>query len=317
MLILAIAPFVVTNAYYRDLMFMTYIWAGLAAAWNIIGGYAGQLSIGHAAFFGVGAYASAILYSVLGVSPWIGMLVGGVIAGVTAAIIGTASLRLRGTFFVLATIAFAEVARLMAIAWGPLTRGNLGIILDFRPSFANMTWQGKLPYVMLAFAYMLLMYVLTRLLERTRFGYGLVALRENEDAAEALGVSTARYKVMALVLSAFLTAVGGAIFSQYLLFIEPDTVFGIMISVQMVLIGIIGGTGTALGPLIGALFVIPVSTFLRGQLVSVSGLHGVVYGVALVTVAMLMPHGIFGYILRRRRARLQSRSSKDDAARSK
>lgn len=316
MIALAILPFAVRSPYYRDWMFKVYLWGGVATAWNIIGGYAGQLSIGHAAFFGVGAYASAILYSVLGVSPWIGMVVGAAIAGAAGVIIGGASLRLRGTFFVLATIAFAEVVRLMAIEWDSLTRGSLGIILEFRPSFSNMTWNGKLSYVILAFAYMLLMYFLSRFLERTKFGYSLVALREDEDAAEALGIATARYKIIALVLSASLTAVGGAIFSQYLLFIEPAMVFGVMVSVEMVLISIVGGTGTALGPLVGALFIVPVSNFLRGELVEVSGLHGVVYGVALVVVAMVMPDGLYGWILSRGCARLRPRSSKDEVARS-
>ncbi len=296
---LGILPFLVTNAYYRDWMFMAYLWGGLSAAWNIIGGYAGQLSIGHAMFFGLGAYASTLLYVDFGLSPWVGMLVGGLIAVLAAFVLGATTFRLRGSFFVLSTIAFSEVLRLMAIAWRSLTRGSLGIIIDFKPSLAHMTWRGKLPYVYLAFAYMALIYILCIVIERTKFGYSLVALRENEDAAQALGVNTARNKVIALVLSAFLTAVGGTLYAQYRLFIEPDMVFRVMVSVQMTLIAIIGGLGTALGPIIGALLLVPLSGFLRGELVMVSGLHGLVYSLALIVVIRFAPRGIFGYFSRR------------------
>lgn len=298
---LGILPFIITNPYYRDWMFMTYLWAGLGCAWNIIGGYAGQLSIGHTAFFGLGAYVSSILLTNYDLSPWIGMLAGGLIALLAAIVIGTATLRLRGPFFVLSTIAFAEVLRLMAIAWRSLTQGSLGIIIPFRPGLEYMSWCSKLPYAVIAFVYMLLQYSVCAIIQRSRFGYFLVALRENEEAAQALGVNTARCKVMALVISAFLTALGGTIYAQYTLFIEPHTVLDIMTSVQMVLISIVGGLGTALGPILGALFVVPLGSFLRGQLVMVSGLHGLVYGVVLVIISLLLPQGLFGYLSRRAR----------------
>lgn len=302
-IVLAILPLVIKSPYYRDWMVMAFLWAGLASAWNIIAGYAGQLSIGHAAFFGLGAYTSALLYMNAGVSPWIGMLAGGIVSALMAAIIGVATLRLRGTFFVLATIAFTEVLRLMAIAWRSLTRGSLGVIVDFDPSFTNMTWRGKTAYIYLAFAYMLLICLICFVIERTKFGYYLIALREDEDAARALGVPTARAKMIAAIISAFLTAMGGAIYTQYLLYIEPGVVFGVMTSVEFLLIGIVGGLGTALGPVLGALLIVPLGSFLRGQLAMVSGLHGFAYGLALALVIIFMPEGVFGYLSLRRHGR--------------
>ncbi len=291
-LLLAVAPLLVTNAFYKDCLVLTFLWAGLSSAWNITSGYAGQLSIGHAAFFGIGAYASTLLYMRLGVSPWLGMLAGGALAAAIAAMLGSITLRLRGPFFCLATIAFAEVMRLAAVSWRGLTEGSLGILIPFKPGFLNMIWRGKQPYIWLTLGFVFLVYLVSRILETRRFGYYLVALRENDDAASALGVDTARMKVVATALSAFLTAVGGTIYAQYFMFVEPAAVFGIDASVQMALIAIIGGLATAGGPILGALLLIPLSTFLRGWLASYSGLHGLIYGLALVVIVMFMTEGL-------------------------
>ena len=308
-LLLGILPLIIRSPYYRDWMVMSFLWAGAAGAWNIIGGFAGQLSIGHASFFGIGAYTSVLLYVNHGISPWFGMVVGGMLSALTAAIIGISTLRLRGTFFVLATIAFAEVLRLMATAWRSLTRGSLGISPDFQPAFMNMMWRGKIAYIYLAFAYMIFILVICVLIERNKLGYYLTALREDEDAAQSLGVPAARAKTVAFIMSAFLTSLAGSIYAQYVLYIEPDVVFGIMVSVQVLLFGIVGGRGSALGPIIGALIVVPLGSFLRGQLAAVSGLHGFVYGLALVLVVIFAPEGVYGYLLLRSRRRRQMRRS--------
>lgn len=300
---LGLLPLVITSPYYRDWLISSYIWAGTACAWNIIGGYAGQLSIGHAAFFGIGAYSTTLLSLNFGISPWIGMILGGIISAVTAAVVGIATLRLKGTFFVLATIAFTEVVRLMAIAWRDLTRGSLGISLDFKPSFLNMMWQDKFPYVCVSFAFMLLIYVICRIIESNKFGYFLVAIREDQDAAQSLGVNTAKYKTLAFMLSAFLTSMGGSIYSLYILYIDPDFVFGIMISVQLLLIAIVGGRSSALGPILGAVIVVPLGSFLRGQLSTISGLHGFLYGLALTVVIIFAPDGIWGFYSKQKRKR--------------
>lgn len=291
--LIALLPLLIKNAFYEDCLVLTFLWAGVAGAWNITSGYAGQLSIGHAAFFGIGAYTSTLLYMHYSLSPWVGMLAGGVLAVAFAILIGSVTLRLRGPFFALATIAFAEVMRISAISWRGLTKGSLGILIPFKPGFFDMMWRGKEPYVWLTLAYMSLVYLICRYMESRRFGYYLVALRENEDAAAALGVHTSAMKVRATALSAFLTAIGGTLYAQYFLFVEPVAVFGIDISVQMALIAIIGGLATAGGPILGAFLLIPLSAFLRGWFASYSGLHGLVYGFTLVVIVMYMTEGLF------------------------
>jgi len=285
-------PFILKSEYYKDCLVLTLLWAGVAMGWNILGGYAGQLSIGHAAFFGMGAYVSTLLYINYGLSPWIGMLIGGLMAGGFAFLLGLITLRLRGPFFVLATIAFAEVIRISAISWRSLTRGSLGILIPFNLGFWNMIWRGKDAYIWLTLVYMLLVYIVCRTIESRKFGYYLVALRENNPAALALGIDTAKMKARAAFISAFITAIGGSIYAQYIMFVEPSTVFGIMCSVQMSLIAIIGGLGIAGGPIFGAFLLIPLSTFFRGALTKYSGLNGLVYGFVLVFVILFMREGL-------------------------
>lgn len=296
--ILFVVPVVIRSKYYQDWFVMAFILAGASCAWNIIGGYAGLLSIGHAAFFGIGAYACTLLYVRSGISPWIGIICGCLVSAAAAAIIGIATLRLRGTFFVLVTIAFCEVLRFTAIGWRGLTEGSMGVTIIFKKSFANMMWSGKLGNIILAFAYMLLVFAVCKIIERRKFGYSLVAIREDQDAAQACGVPASETKTLATVLSAVLTSVGGSIYAFYLLYIEPDVVFDIMISVQIILIGILGGKGKAFGPIVGAMFIIPLTSFLRGQLSSISGLHGFVYGLALALIMIFLPEGVYGRLWR-------------------
>lgn len=291
------AALLIQNSYYRDWFIMAFLMAGASSAWNIIGGYAGMLSIGHAAFFGIGAYASTLLYIKAGISPWFGMFAGAILSTLAAAIIGNATLRLKGTFFVLVTIAFCEVLRFTAIGWRDLTFGSMGITLVFKKNFWNMMWEGKTAYILLAFGYLLAVHFTIKFIERRKFGYSLVAVRGDQDAAQACGVPASKIKILGLMLSAFLTSIGGSIYAQYVMYIEPDVVFDIMISVQLILIGILGGKGKAFGPVIGAIVIIPLSSFLRGQLSNISGLHGFVYGLALVLVMVFLPEGIFGQIL--------------------
>jgi branched-chain amino acid transport system permease protein len=190
------------------------------------------------------------------------------------------------------------VLRFTAIGWRELSGGSMGITIMFRKSFANMMWQGKRGYLLLAFAYMVLVYAVCKIIERRKIGYSLVAIREDQDAARACGVPAANVKTMATILSAVLTSIAGSIYAQYLLYIEPDVVFDIMISVQIILIGILGGKGKAFGPIVGALFIIPFTSFLRGQLSGISGLHGFIYGLALVLIMIFLPEGVYGRLWR-------------------
>ena len=287
-----IVPFVLPNRYFQDITIMTFLWAGLATSWNLYSGYCKRLSIGHAAYLGIGAYTSTLLYLNFGISPWIGMLAGGVISAIAALIIGGTTLRLKGTFFVLSTIAFAEILKVMTITSKEITAGALGLMIPYQPHFVNMIWQGKIPYAILTWIYMIIVLIISVRLEKSKLGYSLVALGENQEAAENLGVNSTRTMLVAFVMSAVLTSFGGTLFAQYVMFIEPTSVMSMGNSINFILLAIAGGMGTAFGPMIGSFILTPVSNLLRGYLVGISGLHGLILGLVLIAVLLYRPDGI-------------------------
>lgn len=280
------------SPFYAHIVLMIFFYAGLAGAWNIIGGFAGQLSLGHAAFYGIGAYTSTLLFLKLGITPWIGMIAGGILASVVGLGLGYVSLRLKGPFFSMITIAFAEVIKIIAVNTPSLTKGSVGILIPFRPSLGNMIFRDKFSYVLLAMGFMLLVFLVSALIERSRMGYYLIAIRENEDAAQALTINTSWYKVLAMAMSGFLMALGGVIYTQYILFIEPYSEFDFVSSINPALIAIIGGMGTAVGPIIGSIIMTPLQEFLRTWLGGLAqGLHLFVYGLILVGAVIFVPGG--------------------------
>jgi branched-chain amino acid transport system permease protein len=298
--VLAVLSTVTRDKFYLHVLIMMMFYAGASSAWNLIGGFAGQLSLGHAAFFGIGAYTSTLLFINLGVSPWIGMLVGAVLAATVGALVGFPSFRLRGPFFTLVTIAFAEVLRILAITFHDFTRGSIGVSVPFRPGVENFIFRELSHYAYVALAFMSLMVFLSLWVERSRIGFYLSALREDEDAAQALGVNTARYKLIALLLSAFFTSVAGTFYAQYIFYIEPFAVFALDFSVLLAMMAIIGGLGTVWGPVAGAFLVTPLSEFLRAQLGGeLQGLHLVIYGTVLILTVILLPMGLVPFFSER------------------
>mgnify|MGYP000936402945 CR=1 FL=1 len=287
-----IVPFLLPNRYFQDIAVMTFLWAGLATSWNLYSGYCNRLSIGHAAFLGIGAYSSTLLFLNFGISPWIGMLAGGVISAVAALIIGGTTLRLKGTVFVLSTIAFGEILKVMTITSKDLTAGALGLMIPYQPGFANMIWQGKIPYAILTWLYMVIVLFISVQLERSKLGFSLIALGENQEAAENLGVNSTKTMLVAFVMSAVLTSFGGTLFAQYIMFIEPASVMGLPNSINFILLAIAGGLGTAFGPMVGSFILTPISNLLRGYLAGVSGLHGFILGLILIAVILVRPDGI-------------------------
>ncbi|MCL5047007.1 MAG: branched-chain amino acid ABC transporter permease [Actinobacteria bacterium] len=235
----------VDNLFYLDIITLTLIWGAIAGAWNISGGFAGQFSLGHSAFLGIGAYTSTLLYVRLGVTPWIGLLAGGTLAAMVAGILGGLTFRLKGPFFTLVTIAFAQLVNIAAVQLRRLTSGSLGINIPFTPGVWNFTFENRVVYAYAALGLLVLVYGISTWLGRSKLGYYLVAMRENEDAARSLGVDSFRAKVVVTIVSAFLTAVAGSFLAQYILFIEPDSVLSVELSIQMAMISIIGGLGTA------------------------------------------------------------------------
>ena len=236
-----IVPFFLPNRYFQDIAVLTFLWAGLSSSWNLYSGYCGRLSIGHAAFLGIGAYSSTILYVNFGISPWIGMLAGGALSALAALIIGGTTLRLKGTFFVLSTIAFAEIMKTLAVVSKEVTKGSLGIMIPYEPSFTNMIFQGKIPFAVITWIYMLIVLYISVRLEKSKLGYSLIAVGENQEAAENLGVNSTKTMMIAFVMSAVLTSFGGTLFAQYIMFIEPTSMMGIGFSVNFILYAIAGG----------------------------------------------------------------------------
>lgn len=291
----------VTDRFYVDILISTFLWAGLALAWNIAGGFTGLLSFGHAAFFGLSAYVSSLLLVDAGLTPWLGMWVGAGAAAALAAGLTLICARLRGPFFTLATLAVGEVVRIAALNWRSLTRGGEGLEIPPMDSVASMIFFSKRPYVALILGYLVGMYVLSRWIERSRFGYYLRATRDDEEAAAAAGIAPLAMRVRAMTLSAFATGVGGTLFAQYFLYLDPTHVISPEISFHFAVICVIGGLGTTLGPVLGAFLLVPVSELLRAWLGGgAAGLHLALYGAVLLVVILRFPQGLAGGLRRLR-----------------
>jgi branched-chain amino acid transport system permease protein len=273
----------------------------------VAGGYAGQISLGHSAFFGLGAYAAALLGTRWELSPWLGLAVGAAVATAIGLVIGYLSNRLRGPYFVLATIAFSQVLLIVGSRWRGFTAGSEGIPVPFRPGFWTLGIADKRVWVWIVLALAALAYLVQLYLERARRGYQLAAVREDEDAALSLGVPARRLKVAAICVSAALTAACGAWWAQYIGFVDPFYVFSVDLSVKFALAAIIGGLGTALGPFLGAALATTVESYLRAQFGGIGaglvGIYLIVYGCALIVMVRWVPQGLVGWIGDRRRRR--------------
>lgn len=282
------------------------IFAAAAQAWNIVGGLANRLSLGHAAFFGIGAYCSTILLIRFGVSPWIGMLAGAVMGALASLLIGIPTLRLSGHYFALATLAFGEVMRVLANAWTGLTGGPVGLSIPFGPdSLAMLRFKSTAPLYWTALALLVLCTAVFLAVRYSALGYRLMAVREDEVAARAVGVDVTRAKLLAAVLSGALTAMAGSVYAQFSYFFDPDTVFGVTpVSIRIALVCIVGGIGSPLGPILGALFIIPfeeLANTLFGD--RAAGLAPLAYALVLIVVVLAEPRGLLRLVTTRRRAR--------------
>jgi branched-chain amino acid transport system permease protein len=300
----AVLPLLVDpRGYWIRVLTLTLLFAAMAQAWNIVGGLANQISLGHAAFFGVGAYASTMLLVTSGLTPWIGLVVGAGLAAVAALVIAVPTMRLQGHYFALATLAFGEVMRVVANTWASLTGGPVGISVPFLPQDPLMySFKTGLPHAYIALGALALVTLLFEGLRRSALGYRLRAIREHEPAAEVIGIDTTRVKLIATVISAAAMGALGTLYAQLALFFDPDTIFGVApISIRVALIAIVGGIGTAVGPVLGALLVIPVEE-LANDLLSgrAPGLSQLVYGVLLILVILWRPRGLVTLFTARR-----------------
>ena len=295
---LAFLPFVllIGDAHWLNIIAFTYLMGGLAAAWNIIGGFGGQFSLGHGVFFGIGAYVSARLYVAFDLSPWLTVIPTAIFAAAIAMLISWPTFRLRGPFFAIATLAFNEVAFVIATHFESVTGGPRGIMIPFKAGFANMIFRERWQYALLMFVFVAIVVGITVVLRRSRLGYYLLAVREDEDAARASGINVLAVKLRGMALSAFLTAIGGTLFAMYLRFIDPPTIFNLQeVGVKFALLSLIGGVGTIAGPLLGAALIIPFENFLRSELANaLPGMNLAILGLLMVLAALFMKRGVVG-----------------------
>lgn len=315
LLILALIPVpLVLSGSSREVAVRMLLFALLASAWNLMGGFSGQFSFGHAAYFGIGAYTTAYLVAEHNVSPWLGMIVGAALAGTFGVVTGYLALRyrLKHAYFALATFAFAEMLRLF-VANLDLVRKSLGIQVPVlaKPSWWMLQFAPNSPkYFYVALAMLAVTLVIVVVFARSRRGRFTVAIRDDEDAAEALGINVMRHLLFVAALSGALTAIGGAFYFQFLFFIDPDLAFGPAVSVEIFLGAVIGGTGTIWGPVVGAALVVllgelttslvrdppPGLSFLASRV----GLNLLLYGVLLIGIVRFLPGGVVGSLGRRR-----------------
>ncbi|HEX3549694.1 MAG TPA: branched-chain amino acid ABC transporter permease [Candidatus Elarobacter sp.] len=290
--VLCVVPFAASGAQYAlDVLFLIFLYGAMATAWNVLGGFAGQVSFGHAAFLGIGAYATTILISA-GVSLWIAVPVAALLPGVFSLVIGPPAFRLRGPYFSIATIGIGEATRLVALNWNALTGGASGLTLANAPPMVQQYFA--------ALALLVGSVGVAAWIRASRFGFALAAVRQDPDAAETLGVATTVAKTQALFLSACILGVAGSIYALHYLFVSPDSVFGFSTAISLVIMPIIGGLGTVTGPLIGAI----VYTFIREQLTaSLANADLLAFGVLLIAIVAFEPGGILGIADRIRRAR--------------
>jgi branched-chain amino acid transport system permease protein len=302
---------------------VTCIWAIAALGWNVLAGFTGQLSFGHAAFFGIGAYTMALLYTDSGVSPWLGLLAGGVVASILAVLIGLPTFRLRGPYFALATLALAEAIRRVVAYWTDFTGGNDGIILPIDTGLKQMFFESNRPFAWLAIAFFTIFWALTYWLRHSRLGHYMLAVRDDQDAAAAAGLNPLTVKLRASVISAFITAVAGGLLARYLSGVAPDDYLGTYVSIQMLILGFVGGLGTLSGPVVGAFLVLPVQHYLQlhgGSQVS-SQLAEVGFGALLLLVIIFYPKGVAPGVaklaehVRARRTRTDGGGSEPERAR--
>ena len=305
--VMLVLPLIVTGSFATDILIRILLFSFIGSAWNLMGGYAKQLSLGHAAFFGLGAYTSTLMQINYGISPWIGMIAGGVVAMLASLPIGWLCFRLRGPYFTIATISTAQVLMLVFLKFRDFAWGAEGTTI---PNLGHaplmMQFETKRPYYYIALGMLAVALLITAWVERSRIGYYCVAIGEDEDAAEAIGVNAAAIKRQIYMISAFLTAMAGTFYTQYIYFIDPQTAFNFNNSIEAALVSIVGGIGTLWGPVIGTVLLETTSALLQSWLGnSIGGVQLTVYALILMAVILWRPTGIMGFLTERYQRRAQ------------
>ena len=300
-LLIAVLPLFVRDVYLQNVLVLTLMYAALSQSWNILGGYCGQISLGHALYFGLGAYATALLFSKFGVLPWFGMAAGGIIAALIALALGYPCFRLRGHYFAIATIVIAEIGYLLFLNWdwaGAATGIDIPIRRDSWLTFQFT--RSKLPYIYFALVLACATWLVTWFLEDSKWGYWWRAVKDNPEAAESLGVVVFHSKMGAAAVSAFFTAVGGSFYAQFVSYIDPESVLSFQFSLLMALPAVLGGIGTLWGPALGAAILIPMTELTRSYMGGTGrGVDLIVYGTLVMVIALARPEGLLSLFVRR------------------
>jgi branched-chain amino acid transport system permease protein len=298
----------VGNSYSGHVLVMVLLYASMAQAWNILGGYCGQVSFGHSVFFGIGAYGAGMAVVTCGMAPWAGVIAGACVAALVSVVISYPCFRLKGHYFAIATFAIVEIFNRLFMVWDRVG-GALGLDYPILPDgWRNFVWSGtKVGYYYGAFALFILVFSVVRWMERRRFGYYLRAVREGQETAESLGVDATRVKLTAMAVSAFLAALCGAFFVQYNYRVDPPMVMSLQMSMSFVLVTVLGGVGTFFGPLLGAAILIPLQEYTRAYLGQLgSGVDLMIFGLLIILAMTKQPGGLMGIltaIQRRRRVK--------------
>jgi len=296
-LILAIVfPLIIANTAAQHVVILFFMFGMMGVAWNIMGGYAGMFSFGQVAFFGIGAYTSSFLLIAYQVNPWIGLIIGGLVAALVAAAIGYPCSDLRGHYFAIASIAFGEIVRIHFNNW-KLIGAAEGLSLPMLDEgFKNfMFHSSKLPYYYIMLAFLIISLIVCYLISTSKMGYYFRAIKEGHDVAKVLGINVVWYRLIAIMVSAFLTAMAGTFYAQYVLYIDPESVMLLPISIQIVLISMLGGAGSVMGPVIGALILIPISEVTRMWLgYKGTGIDMIIYGFLITLISVYQPKGVWG-----------------------
>jgi branched-chain amino acid transport system permease protein len=300
-------PYAIANPAHINLVILVLMAAQIGVAWNIIGGYAGQISLGHVAFYGIGAYGSVLLFTRFGVNPWIAIPLSAAIAAVLSLPVGWSCFRLKGHYFAMATIAVAEIVQIAFSNW-EFAGASVGLNLPMtEQGWHTLIFPGKLPYYYLALGLLLLTLLANWLIVRSHVGFYLRAIKDEPDAARSLGVNISTYKQFALVVSSFFAAMGGGLYAFKELYIDPTSVLATSVSIKMALVSILGGVGTLIGPIVGAALLTLIEESSRVLLGgSGRGIDLIVYSVLIIAIAVYYPRGVVGWVselIARRRAR--------------
>jgi branched-chain amino acid transport system permease protein len=314
LLLALLVPLVTDSPSHQNLAILVLMAAQLGVAWNILGGYAGQISLGQAAFFGLGAYTSTLLFAKLGVNPWLGMLAGGLLAAVISLVVGWSCFRLKGHYFSMATIAVAEIIQIVFSNW-EFAGSAVGLTIPMdQEGWAVFVFASKAPYYYIALGLLLVTLLANYLIEKSFLGYYFRAIKDEPDAARSLGVSLSRYKQIAFAISSFFTALGGSLYAQKELYIDPGSVLHTGLSIKMALVSILGGVGTLFGPVVGAAILTLIEEGTRAVFGgSGRGTDLIIYAALIVVVAVYYPAGAVGWyknFMARRKMRAQAAAEK-------